>query len=319
MNIIKLKGGSLSATYHHVDENIIRKKVSLKTNREYGFVRWYSQMKKIQRYNTIHPDLFPKMLNVSYEENYAYFDIEYKKGFKDLKQIFSERELSIQEIEQINQALWNAFDELHSSVYNANPGAPYLYFKEEVLQKIHDASISSDFKIFYNNHDVYEYNGIMVHSMKNYLNELDSFFKELEFLTEQTIHGNPTLENTLYSFDENRIVFIDPYEESIVDTRFLDYSQVLQCSSSHYGFINDREVQVNDTSVSFKEEIPKNFLMFNEVFRSNIAEKRTREIVDVFEATQFIRMLPFKVRALEHNKAKYFYVHACYLLSKVFK
>ena len=44
MNIIKLKGGSLSATYHHVDENIIRKKVSLKTNREYGFVRWYSQM-----------------------------------------------------------------------------------------------------------------------------------------------------------------------------------------------------------------------------------------------------------------------------------
>ncbi len=319
MNIIKLKGGSLSATYHHVDENIIRKKVSLKTNREYGFVRWYSQMKKIQRYNTLYPDLFPKMLNVSYENNYAYFDIEYKKSFRDLKQIFSERELSTQEIERINQALWNAFDELHSTVYKANPGAPYLYFKEEVLQKIHDASISSDFENFYNNHDVYEYNGIMVHSMKNYLNELDNFFKELEFLTEQTIHGNPTLENTLYSFDENRIVFIDPYEESIVDTRFLDYSQVLQCSSSHYGFINDREVEVNGTSVSFKQEIPKNFLMFNDVFRANIIEKRTKEIVDVFEATQFIRMLPFKVRALDHNKAKYFYVHACYLLSKVFK
>ena len=77
MNIIKLKGGSLSATYHHVDENIIRKEVSLKTNREYGFVRWYSQLKKLQKYNTIYPDLFPKVLNVSHKDNYAYFDIEY--------------------------------------------------------------------------------------------------------------------------------------------------------------------------------------------------------------------------------------------------
>ena len=42
-------------------------------------------------------------------------------------------------------------------------------------------------------------------------------------------------------------------------------------------------------------------------------------IVDVFEATQFIRMLPFKVLAGEIDKAKFFYVHACYLLSKVFR
>ena len=245
MSIVKLKGGSLSATYHHVDENIIRKQVSLTTNREYGFVRWYSQLKKLQKYNTIYPELFPKVLNVSYENNHAYFDIEYMKGFKDLKQIFSERDLSLVEIERINTALWDAFTKLHSTTFNSNKGAPYLYFKEEVLQKIQDASISTDFSRFYNDVDVYEYNGQLVHSLKNYLNELENFFKELNFIEEQTIHGNPTLENTLYSFDENRIVFVDPYEESIVDSRFLDYSQVLQCSSSHYGFINDREVKVD--------------------------------------------------------------------------
>lgn len=319
MNIVKLKGGSLSSTSHYVDLNLIRKEVSLKNHREYGFVRWYSQLKKLQRYNTLYPELFPKVLNVSYQDNSAYFDIEYMKGFRDLKQIFSDKELSQQQIEKINNALWRAFDELHSSEMKANPGAPLLYFKEEVLQKISDACIISDFDNFYNQNDVYEYNGQIVHGLKNYLNELENFFKELNFVEEQTIHGNPTLENTLYSFDEDRIVFVDPYEESIVDTRFLDYSQVLQCSSSHYGFINDRNVQVKGTTVSFNEKIPVNFIMFNKAFQSNIFEPRTHEIVKVFEATQFFRMLPFKVRALEHDKAKYFYVHACYLLSKVFK
>jgi hypothetical protein len=319
MNIIKLKGGSLSSTSHYVDLNLIRKEVSLKNNREYGFVRWYSQLKKLQKYNTLYPNLFPQVLNVSYQDNMAYFDIEYMKGFRDLKQIFSGKDLSQQEIEKINTALLNAFSQLHSTTMKANSGAPLLYFKEEVLQKIVDACISSDFEKFYNSNDVYEYNGQIVHGLKNYLNELENFFRELEFIEEQTIHGNPTLENTLYSFDENRIVFVDPYEESIVDSRFLDYSQVLQCSSSHYGFINDRTVKVNGTTVSFDQEIPNNFKLFDKAFQSNISEKRTQEIVRVFEATQFFRMLPFKVRALNHDHAKYFYIHACYLLSKVFK
>lgn len=319
MNIIKLKGGSLSSTYHHVDENIIRKKVSMRLNREYGFVRWYSQLKKLQRYNSLFPGLFPNVLNVSYDTNEAYFDIEYMKGFKDLKTIFSEKELSFREIENINEALLDAFYILHSVPLLPNKGAPKLYFKEEVLQKINDACQSVTFESFYNRNDTYEYNGQIVHGLKNYLNELENYFTELNFGEEETIHGNPTLENTLYSFDENRIVFVDPYEESIIESRFLDYSQVLQCSSSHYGFINDRKVNVDGTTLSFDEPIPKNFSMFNEVFLSAIQDAKSLELIRVLEATQFIRMLPFKVKALEDEKARYFYVHACHLLSKVFK
>lgn len=319
MNIIQLKGGSLSSTYHHVDENIIRKKVSLRINREYGFVRWYSQLKKIQRYNSLFPGLFPEILNVSYDENEAYFDLDYLKGFRDLKTIFTERELSKEEIEKIVGALIDAFDTLHSIPLVPNKGASKLYYKEEVLQKITDSCISSDFESFYNNNDVYEYNGQIVHGLKNYLNELENYFSELQFGEEETIHGNPTLENTLYSFDENRVVFIDPYEESILDSRFLDYSQVLQCSSSHYGFINDREVNVKGNVLSFDGQIPNNFNLFNEVFLHSFNDEKSLEVMRVFEATQFIRMLPFKIRALEDAKAKYFYVHACHLLSKVFK
>ena len=43
-----------------------------------------------------------------------------------------------------------------------------------------------------------------------------------------------------------------------------------------------------------------------------------RLTVDVLEATQFIRMLPFKCAAGETEKAMFFYVHACYLLSRAF-
>ena len=52
--MVKLKGGSLSSTYLMENEKgkFVRKMVSTKENREYGYMRWYSQMKKIQRYNT---------------------------------------------------------------------------------------------------------------------------------------------------------------------------------------------------------------------------------------------------------------------------
>ena len=57
---------------------------------------------------------------------------------------------------------------------------------------------------------------------------------------------------------------------------------------------------------------------FNKLFEDRI-DPADKKIIDVLEATQFIRMLPFKCAAGETEKAMFFYVHACHLLSKVFK
>ena len=75
MNKIKLKGGSLSSTYlcRINGHQFVRKTINLDENREYGYVRWYSQLKKIQRFNSLLPDLFPRVLNVSFLENEAFF------------------------------------------------------------------------------------------------------------------------------------------------------------------------------------------------------------------------------------------------------
>jgi len=316
--VMPLKGGSLSRTYRLPQYDLVGKEIVRDKNREYGFVRWYSQLKKLQRYNTQYPNLFPKVLGVNVDEEKATFKIEYMKGFRDIKTILSNDTLTDEQIFRMSQAVWKGLNQLHSVTHDPIPGAGKLYFEEEVLQKLNDALAIPEFAEFYA-HGTYEYDGMIVHGIGNSMMDLENFFKELKLIQEENIHGNPTLENILYSFEEDRVVFIDVYDESMIDTRFLDYAQVLQCSRSHYGFINDNKVDIGSISVTHRLEIPKNFETFNYHFESGITEHRTKEIVDVFEATQFIRMLPFKVLAGDIDKAKFFYVHACYLLSKVFR
>ena len=316
--VIPLKGGSLSQTYRLPQYDLVCKEIVRDKNREYGFVRWYSQLKKLQRYNTIYPNLFPKVLGVDVDDNKATFKMEYMKGFCDIKSILANDTLTDEQIFRISQAVWKGLNQLHSVTHDPIPNAGKLYFEEEVRQKITDAIAIPEFAEFYA-HGTYEYDGRIVHGIGASMHDLENFFSELTLTQEENIHGNPTLENILYSFEEDRVVFIDVYDESMIDSRFLDYAQVLQCSRSHYGYINDNQVDVGGVSVTHRLQIPTNFETFNYHFESGIVEPRTKEIVDVFEATQFIRMLPFKVLAGEIDKAKFFYVHACYLLSKVFK
>jgi hypothetical protein len=255
---------------------------------------------------------------VSYEKDDAYFDLQYMDGYSDLYTIFSGRDLSEHELKKINHALWNAFKELHRIDYVPNSGAALLYFKEEVEQKLIDANKFIEFNKFYS-HGTYELNGEIVHGITNFMDELRNFFSEMNLINEECIHGNPTLENTLYSFVDDMIVFVDPYEESIIDSRFLDYSMVLQSSHSLYEHFNNQPINVEDFKVWCNDKQPSdNFRQFNELFTSELVESRTKKIVDVLEATQFIRMLPFKCAAGNYDHAKYFYLHACKLFSKIF-
>jgi len=316
MRSIKLKGGSLNSTYYHstIGEDFVRKSINRDVDREYGYVRWYSQLKKLQRYNTQYPNLFPRVLRAGIDAYTPYFDLEYLDDFQDIKTILATKKLTEYEIANISEAVWKGFNQLHSIKYKSNVYTGALYFVEEVEQKIKDALKNREFEEFYDM-GTHEYFGGIDHGLSNYMNELQNFFHDVEIMEEENIHGNPTLENIMYSFDENRVVFIDPYEESIIDTKYLDYAQVLQCSRSYYGYINDNSVIVRDNYVKHDLVIPKNFYTFNQHFESKLENERM--LIDVLEATQFIRMLPFKLLAGDIDKAKYFYVHACYLLSKL--
>jgi len=317
MKTISLKGGSLSRTYLIPDEKIVRKEISRVENREYGFMRWYSQLKKLQEYNTLYPGLFPKVVNVDSNKANAWFDLEYLEGFRDIKSILSNDTLSEEQIFKMSKAVWNGLNTIHSVKKEPVSGAPRLYFDEEIDQKIADAISLPSFEDFFYR-GTYGFNGDLVVGIGGYLHGLKEYFAELENDEECNIHGNPTLENIMYSFEEDRVVFIDVYDESMWNTKYLDYAQVLQCSRSNYGFINDRDVRVIGIDLFNPHGGTEHFDTFNKHFISELPEDKMK-LIDILEASQFIRMLPFKLIAGDINKAKYFYVHACKLFSKAMK
>jgi hypothetical protein len=148
-------------------------------------------------------------------------------------------------------------------------------------------------------------------------------FKQLfnqDVTVESYVHGNPTLENIMYNPETNKITFIDLYEEGIVDSKFMDYSQILQCSNSYYGIVNDNPMTVEGNVVSSNVKIPAKLLEFNEKFKIELSNRYSQEeldLINLFEATQFFRMLPFKCHAGNFTGAKFFYAHACYLVNKL--
>ena len=64
----------------------------------------FSSLKKLQRLESDLPGLFPKVLNVSYDDGEAYFDLEYLSNHKNLFEILTDKKLSLNEVEKIHHA-----------------------------------------------------------------------------------------------------------------------------------------------------------------------------------------------------------------------
>lgn len=319
-----LKGGSLNrTTLRRYDDgkSVVRKSISRTSDREYGFVRWYSQLKRLQRYDTIFPGLFPRLIGVGSEKAVAFFDIEYIDGAIDAKCWLSESP-SNEDILRFHDGLWCAMDKMHNhSSFNTYDGSLGLYFEEEIIQRLNDASEHESFKRFCEN-DYIVVDGKQCKSLQQNFDWLRNTFNRIQLNRECYTHGNVTLENILYLPSTGRIIFIDPYEENVIDCREAEYSQILQCSNHCYGFINDHKVTVRDNVVAFEGQVPSAFRWFNERFLIALRERLPPErilTVKLLEASQFTRMLPFKVLAGHLDKAMYFYGVASWLVESIRK
>lgn len=313
-----LTGGSLNATDLFEDSSgkFVRKRISTIANREYGYVRWYSQLKKLQRFAQLIPKLVPDVYRVGVDQQGAFFDIEYIPA-QDIKTLFKHNTIDTTATETLHEKLWSAFDLLHQHGYPAIRNSLLLYFQEEVLQKINDARQFPEFDKFYNI-NLYHQQGTTVNGIKYNLDKISRLFDQ-NITSESYVHGNSTLENILYS-PTNGIVFIDLYEEGIVDSALCDYSQILQCSNSHYGLLNDSSVVVNGNAVECLINVPDNLVYFNQLFTEELKSRLDSQdyrLVKLFEATQFFRMLPFKCHTNKIDYAKFFYVHACRLINEL--
>lgn len=302
-----LKGGSLAETYLvsiRGKKKFVRKEIGMNHSRELGYHRWYSQLKRLQRYNTLFKDhhIFPEIIGYGTDFSIAYFDMEYIEGAMNGYEFLSTNP-GKEKVEKFFCALVKSMEILHGKypvLNSCGSGGQELYFYEEVLKSMNWV-IDKPFLAY----EEICFNKTLVPAFKHRLNEFSKSLKEtLSNPSETFSHGNMTLENLLY--DGERVVFIDLYEENIIDSYLCDYSQVLQSCNGRYedycnsidGLIIDGrniicEVQNNPGLEEFNS-------IFNDYLKIELTPNQQRS-VKLLEVSQFIRMLPFKKTEAEVN------------------
>ena len=319
---IRLKGGSLSETTLHLPKGgmpFVRKQVSIKTNREYGFQRWYSQLKRLQRYEYMYPGRYPKILDYGCGADNAYFDMEYIEDSVNLYQFLKNNKDSDQ-IGSLFYHLTRAMADIHKVSLPSFESALPLYIHEEISQRLKDCMSNNHFRLLTGHKYIY-FQNMHVKGIYMRLDEYkDIFFKYYKNPCENFSHGNMTLENILYQPKTGRIVFIDPYEENVIDSKLADYSQIMQSCDALYELYNEHDSICKDNRIlANASQIPDGLILFKNLFIDFLKKELSPEqylVVRLLQVSQFIRMLPFKME-IDPNKMMFFYGLASYLFDKI--
>lgn len=306
-------GGSLSGTFlmECSGEEFVRKTISLTENREYGFFRWYSQLKRLQRLGALFPGVFPRVLRYGKIGKQAYFDIEYIKdaqsGFTFLANNPEEKE-----VKAFFTALIKTMDTLHAKKRPSCTEALELYVYEEIERPLEICKKDPVFREF-SAYKTIVFNGKEVPSMLTQIKKAYQLAaRYFENPWECSTHGNLTLENTLWVPNKGRVWFIDPYEENVLDTVHNEYSQLLQSCNSYYELYNSKHAIVEGNTVKLHVDPQPGIDSFNKQLWKLMRERFTPKdliIIRLYEVSQFTRMLPFKLHAAK-EKMVFFYALA---------
>jgi hypothetical protein len=317
------RGGSLGSTELIRDESqnlFVRKSISAIQNREFGLVRWHSQMKRIQKYNSMFPSIFPNIINIGYLGNKYFMDLEYCAGFLNVKEFLMLNDHDSQVLENVVSSILKSASLIHGKFeLESYSGSLSLYFQEECIAKFNEACSDKIFADFASK-ESFTFNGTAYSSLSKNIDWINSFYENLKPRNECLTHGNLTLENILIHPETLQIKFIDPYDENIVDCAEADLSQLLQCSNYHYGLLLDSDLTIDNGSITAKLNVPANFDKFNQILLLAIEKEKALlnpRLVDFFAFSQFLRMLPFKIKAGNTEQAILFYGLACKILSEM--
>lgn len=320
MKRILLKGGSLSAVYLCNDNgrSFVRKQVSMVENREFGFYRWFTQLKKLQRLGKMFPDIFPEIIDIGTDGTMAYFDMEFIADAITLQQFLAANPPKSEIVHAFNKLI-GAMDRLHSVKIKSFKGGLRLYIKQEVERALRFCMDEPLFKSF-SRHKKIIFNGLEITPL---LRHIDDFYilaeKHYKSPEECLTHGNITLENILYNPSNRRIVFIDLYEENYVDNIYNEYSQILQSCNSYYEVYNALPAVLKRNSVNAQVERSPGLDHFNNLFMSFLRKRLSKSelvVTKLYEVSQFTRMLPFK-KHIAKDKMIFFYALASNLFDSI--
>lgn len=310
-----LKGGSLCETVlvREGTKSWIRKSVCLDHNREFGYDRWYSQLKLLQQYSIWFPGFFPRIIRYGVRGRSAYVDLEAFPALETAFDFLIKAESGAADVQWLFDRIMDRLSYLHRYKFASGPGAIELYISEKIVRKLNICMANDEFKKFADRKFIW-CNGIRVLSLVRVLSEYtdrlcDYYLEE----SECSVHGNITLENILFDAESGMIWFIDPYAEGVIGSPLIEYSQLLQSCRSNYEVLNAKtpKISVRDGSVaiegaglfgvdSAKSSGLGTFAFLLEKYLAERFSKGQIACIRLFEISQFIRMLPFK---LEHSPA----------------
>jgi hypothetical protein len=319
MILEELKGGSFSKTVV-IEENgkkFVRKFISSSINREYGLVRWQSQIRKLQIMSqAIGCDNVPKILSLGFQDDSYYYDIEYLEDSKNLLDYLLEPYASV-DVETVFENLFDVIESYKKTSFGPVKGSFSLYMQEEIVSVLKRVLSDSGVKSL----SVKELDGLgvlcaeafeLIESNADYLNKIE--------LIETLTHGNLTLENTMID-TSGRIKLIDLYAETYCESWLGDVSQIMQSCIGNYELINDLGEDAfnclfTDISITKNASYEEFKYRLNE-FISKLSHD-DKIVLEVFYASQFIRMFPFKIDKTP-RKAFYFIIKGVSILNEALK
>ena len=314
MEIIKtLKGGSLSRTtvVSHSGKKFVRKSIYFKENREYGLVRWHSQIRKIQSLYKFLPESSIFIENMGVDGDTYYYEMPYYEYAHNCVDALLNGECPNLLATKIS-AILGRMAEID---YGYTEGPLAIYITEEVilpLMNALDLAIigklplePSESSIFIN---------ALVEAIE-IAKVIASSVGQVQ-IQESLTHGNLTLENIIWDSQKKQPIMIDPYAETYCETIIGDISQLLQSSSSGYEYVSNlfetRSCPVDQYPIS---EIPSCFTSFSSSLIQQVSSEKwfSEEYLAIMTASQFIRMFPFK-QATKPRQGVLFLYHGIQLL-----
>ena len=308
----ELKGGSLSRTViiNNGQRLLVRKYISSIENREYGLVRWQSQIRKLQLLQNFLGENVISIETVGLDNGFYYYDMPFYDRAINCSELFSDSEININIVNEITQLL----DKMSQISFGEVSGSMSVYLNNEVLQPLR-ASLKQLESV--QNGIFYDISGMkkQIESAIDFTLVLIERYKNKKN-KENLSHGNLTLENILWDKDSKKLILIDPYSETYIESLCGDVSQISQSSLSGYEYIIKNNLY-NDPSIYDYpyEKIPKKIKSFGHktIQISSKFDWFDADLHWIMYASQFIRMFPFKIH-ISTKQAYFFLIHGIKLL-----
>jgi hypothetical protein len=313
MKVVKeLKGGSLSKTVVINDGQrlLVRKYISSIENREYGLVRWQSQIRRLQTLRNYLGENVITIESMGVDGSFFYYDMPFYENALNCSELLEDSKSNVDLASEIAQLLTR----MSQISFGTVAGSVSVYLSDEVLHPLRNALdrlllVQSD--IFSNikgmKQEIECAIDLVLILIKRYENK-----KIIENLT----HGNLTLENILWDKDSQKLILIDPYSETYTESLCVDISQIAQSSLSGYEYIIKNELY-NDPSIQDYPytSIPKKTKLFGNEILNLVSQFDwfDDDLYHIMYASQFIRMFPFKMH-VNTGQAYFFLMHGVRLL-----